>query len=103
MTLNITARVGNRIYPEGWKDQSTNLEVYDYCNYDAICDMKETRLALPSPSMTDISYPIIVEVTGRTIQRKFGEDVVRVKLTWVNPDHKQRIGYGFMELLDSQK
>jgi hypothetical protein len=94
----VAVKVGSRIYPDGWEGRSMNLVDYDYGSYDALCDMRETRLALPSATMTDVVSPIIVKITGRKAKRQYGDMVVRVKLTWVKPDREESTDYGFMTI-----
>jgi hypothetical protein len=68
-----TIKAGVYVRPDNW-------------GYGSVLVADQTGLGafrLPSNSYPDLAYPCNVQVTGRTVQRRDGQYMVRVRITFV--------------------
>jgi len=82
--LQVTLRYGMSIYPDSWNGDFSWLQDADAWDKYYFGDRITHRL--PSPNYPDIKSAVRIEVTGRTLQQKFGDNVVRGKVTWLTDD-----------------
>lgn len=85
--INVQPRIGDTLYPDGWAPSSTYLNPSDW-------DKAEWRI--PSARYSGIGLAIRLRVTGRTVQRKHGNLVVRVEITWVGDGEPDTYSKGYL-------
>ena len=88
--MNVQPKLGDTLYPDEWAPSSTYLNPSDW-------DKAEWRV--PSARYQDLpGLAIRLRVTGRTVQRKYGNLVVRVEITWVGDGEPDTHSKGYLAI-----
>lgn len=87
--MNIQPKIGDTLYPDGWAPSLTYLNPSDW-------DKAEWRV--PSAAYPWVNLAIRLRVTGRTVQRKHGNLVVRVEITWVGDGEPDTHSKGYLAI-----
>lgn len=88
---DIKVQAGSRIYVETWGNACSSI-LQD-------CEIPEfAPFRLPSMQHTDIAYTCDIDITGRTPQRRHGDYVVRVKITWIHDGAPNEVSFGWMAI-----
>jgi len=85
MSELIKVKAGTRVYVDSWHGCKWS-HLVEPSDYDKEYFGDRISFRLPSGTLLNISYAVRVEVTGRTRQWKFGESMVRGKITWLKDE-----------------
>ena len=78
--LKVELKVGQRVFIESWQDW-TVLQSPDDWDRQYFGDRINFRM--PSGNFTNMIFAVKIEVTGRTLQWRSGENMVKGKVTWI--------------------
>lgn len=87
--IDVTPAVDDIVYPDGWSDWSGRLIDGDSFSEHRITTSGRTGSLISS-------LAVRVEVTGRTLTRKYGHRVVRVAITFLGDGEPDTTTGGFM-------
>lgn len=86
----ISARIGSRVYPDGWYESNKTKPVWGSRLAEPQSWQTGFEMVLPSNSQPDHYYPVSVDVTGRSLQYFNGAAYVRVSINWLNSTESER-------------
>lgn len=85
--MNIVPRIGDTLYLDGW---TTYLNPSDW---------NQAEWRVPSARYPGIpGLAINLRITGRTVQRKFGNLVVRIEIIWVGDGEPDTYSKGWLAI-----
>lgn len=92
----IGAVIGSYVCPDGWYASNHSRPAVGSRLAQPELWQHHIEMVLPSHSMADHYYPVVVDVTGRSLQYFDGSAYVRVGITWLNQDAGENRSHGWM-------
>ena len=85
--IDVTPKLGSFIKPDGWPMGSCLVAGDSFSEF-----------RLPTHQTVIASLAVRIETTGRTLQRKHGDLMVRVRIIFVGDCEPDTVTYGYMRV-----